>query len=302
MKVTFLGTSGCIPTMERGLPGVLLEYLGEIFLFDCGEGTQRQMRFGKINFMRLDHVFITHLHADHFLGLGGMIQSMDFLERDRPLNIYGPQGIAATIKQLTTLGSFNLDNFEVEAHEVGEGLVLEGERYTISAAKTVHTKNSLAYCFTEKPHRKFDKPKALSLGIPEGRLFSKLQREESVEVEGKKFSPDDVLGDPIAGRKVVYTGDTRPSKKIAAFARGADVLIHEGMYSHEDVEATKDSAHSTTVQAAEIAKQAEAKKLFLVHFSQRYTEPEKLEEEAREVFPESYAAYDLLEIAVPKHW
>jgi len=302
MKITFLGTSGCIPTIERGLPSVLLEYLGEIFLFDCGEGTQRQMRFGKINFMKLDHVFLTHLHADHFLGLGGMIQSMDFLERDRDLNIYGPEGVTETIEKLTNLGTFSLDHFKVKTHEIGPGVVLENKRYTVTAERTIHTKNSLAYCFEEKPHRKFDKPKALALGIPEGRLFSKLQGGEPVEVDGKKFKPEDVLDDPIAGRKIVYTGDTRPSKKIAKFAHGADVLIHEAMYSHEDVEATDDSAHTTTVQAAEIAKAADVGKLYLIHFSQRYTEPAQLEEEARKIFLESHAAYDLLEVPVEKHW
>jgi len=302
MEITFLGTSGCIPTESRGLSAVAVEYLGQLYLFDCGEGTQRQMRHTGMNFMKLDHVFLTHLHADHFLGLGGMIQSMDFLERERPLNVYGPEGVSKTMNALINLGTFKLECFELVTHEVSQGLVFDGGRFTVSCVNTPHTRASVAYCFEEKAHRKFDKPKALSLGIPEGRLFSKLQRGEAVEVKGKKFSPDDVLGDPIPGRKVVYTGDTRPAKNVVELAQGADVLIHECMFSAEDEEATKDAAHSTTKQAAQVAKDAGVKKLYLTHLSQRYTEPEILEAEAREIFPESYVAEDFLKYKVSKHW
>jgi ribonuclease Z len=302
MEITFLGTSGCIPTEKRGLSAVAVDFLGELLLFDCGEGTQRQMRHVGLNFMRLDHVFLTHLHADHFLGLGGMIQSMDFLERDRPLNIYGPAGISETISALLTLGTFELETFKVNAHEVSSGIVLDGGRYTVSCAKTLHTKGSVAYCLEEKAHRKFDKPKALALGIPEGRLYSKLQDGETVSVNGKIFTPDDVLDDPIPGRKLVYTGDTRPSKNVVKLARNADVLIHDSMFSDEDEENTKDAAHSTATQAAQVAKEAGVKKLYLTHISQRYIEPSKLEAEARKIFKESYVASDLTRVKVDKHW
>jgi len=231
-----------------------------------------------------------------------MIQSMDFLERDRPLNIYGPPGVSETIRALLTLGTFELETFKVNTHEVSSGLVLDGGRYTISCAKTIHTRGSVAYCLEEKAHRKFDKPKALALGIPEGRLYSKLQNGETVSVNGKTFTPDDVLDDPIPGRKLVYTGDTRPSKNIVKLAHGADVLIHDCMFSLEDEENTKEAAHSTTKEAAAIAKEAGAKKLYLTHISQRYTEPAKLEAEAREIFPESYVAEDLMRVKVQKRW
>lgn len=302
MEIIFLGTSGCIPTDKRGLSAVGLEYLGELFLFDCGEGTQRQMRHAGLNFMRLDHIFLTHLHADHFLGLGGMIQSMDFLERVRPLHIYGPPGVSETINSLINLGTFHLDNFKVETHEVERGEVFRGDRFTVSAAKTIHTRGSIAYRFAEDDHRKFDKPKALKLGIPEGKLFSQLQKGKSVEVKGKTFTPDDVLGEAIPGRKIVYTGDTRPAKNTVKLAEDADVLIHEAMFSVEDEDATKDAAHSTTTQAAQIAKDANVKRLYLTHLSQRYTEPKKLEAEAKEIFSETYIAEDLLRVKVEKHW
>ncbi len=302
MEVTFLGTSGCIPTEKRGLSAVHLDYLGEHILFDCGEGTQRQMRMAGLNFMNLKNIYITHMHADHFLGLGGMMQSMDFLERKDPITIHGPQGIEESVEKLLTLGTFHLDHLTVKVNEVGEGKVFRGERYAITAANALHSRASLAYCFTEDPHRRFQKQTALDLGVPEGRLFSRLQDGETVEVAGKAITPEMVLSPPINGRKMVYTGDTRPCQSIVELAKGADLLIHESMFSHEDVEATKDAAHSTTVQAAEVAKKAGVKQLALTHISQRYTEPEKLLSEAKAIFPNTIIAEDFLKIQIPKHW
>ncbi|HDI72697.1 MAG: ribonuclease Z [Candidatus Altiarchaeales archaeon] len=303
MELIFLGTSGCVPTKERGLSSILLDYLNEYFLFDCGEGTQRQMRIAGINFMRIDKVFVTHLHADHFLGLGGMIQSMDFLERTRPLDIYGPRGLEKTMEHMLSMGTFKLDSLEVRVHEIDEGVVLKGDRYTISCARTMHTNHSLAYCFEEDPKRKFLKQKAISLGIPEGRLFSKLQRGETIELKGKKITPDQVLSDPIRGRKVVYTGDTRVCNSVIELAKNADILIHDGTYSHEDIEreSVKKAGHSTAKQAAEVAKKANVKKLYLTHISQRYPDAKPLEREAREVFKESYVAEDFMKVRVERH-
>lgn len=302
MQVTFLGTSGCIPTESRGLSAVHLDYLGEHMLFDCGEGTQRQMRICGLNFMNLKNIYVTHLHADHFLGLGGMMQSMDFLERTTTLTIHGPPGMADAVDKLLNIGTFHLDHLSVNVNEVSEGLVFRGGRYTVTCANSLHCSGSLAYCFTEDSHRKFLREKALALGVPEGRLFHKLSSGETVEVDGKKVTPDMVLSDEVAGRKLVYTGDTRPCKSIVELARDADLLIHESMFSHEDVEATKDAAHSTTVQAAEVAAKAQAKQLILTHISQRYTEPEILEKEAKAVFPNTQVAEDFMKVKIEKHW
>lgn len=301
MEVVFLGTSGCVPTKERNLSSILIEYLGEMFLFDCGEGTQRQMRFADINFMRIDNVFLTHLHADHFLGLGGLIQSMDFMKRSRVLHIYGPTGTKETIEKLLSLGTFQMDSMKVETHEVTSGIVKESERYTISCTKTKHTRDSLAYCLEEKPKRRFLKEKALKLGIPEGRLFSRLQSGETIEYKGKKFTPDDVLSEPIKGRKIVYSGDTQPCEAVIQLAADADILIHDGTFSQEDIDAEDRILHSSAYEAAEVAKKANVKKLYLTHISQRYPDTKKLEEEAKKVFPESYIAEDLLRIKVLKH-
>jgi ribonuclease Z len=302
MEVTFLGTSGCIPTEKRGLSAIHLDYLGEHMLFDCGEGTQRQMRLADLNFMNLDNIYITHLHADHFLGLGGMIQSMDFLERERPLNVYGPTGMQDAMDKLLTIGSFRLDFLRVNTHEVGEGIVYEGKRYKITAANTSHTRNSLAYCFTEDPHSKFNRQIAIDLGVPVGPMFKRLSAGELVEVNGKTITPEQVLDPPIVGRKLVYTGDTRPCEAVVELAEGADVLIHESMFSQQDVDATKDAAHSTSRQAAEVAKKANVGRLYLTHISQRYTETGELLAEAREVFPQTYIAEDLMKVKIKKHW
>ena len=302
MELTFLGTSGCIPTKYRGLSAIHIDYLGETMLFDCGEGTQRQMRCGGLNFMHLTSVFITHHHADHFMGLGGMLQSMDFLERETPLLIYGPLGTEELVNKILSLGSFQLDYLKVVTKDVCEGEVHRGERYTVSAYKTVHSKTSLGYVFTEDPHRVFQRETALKLGVPEGILFSKLSAGETVDVKGKTITPDMVLAPPILGRKVVITGDTRPCRATVDAARDADILVHEAMFSEIDKDATQDAAHSTTVDAAKIAAQADVKKLYLTHISQRYTDPEVLEAEAQGHFPASYVASDLLKVKIEKHW
>ncbi len=302
VEITFLGTSGCIPTKERGLSAVHLSYLGETMLFDCGEGTQRQMRCAGLNFMALEAVYLTHLHADHFMGLGGMLQSMDFLEREKPLLVYGPEGTERLIEMITSLGSFHMDYLQVEAKEVSSGMVHRGIRYKVTCAPTEHNRASVAFCFTEDPHRKFDRQKALDLGVPAGRLFKDLSQGESVEVDGKTITAYQVLADPILGRKFVYTGDTRACDAVKELAKNADVLVHEAMFSHEDIEVIRDVAHSTTVQAANIAKNAGVKDLYLTHISQRYTDPSILEAEARQVFENSHIAEDFMKVIVPKHW
>jgi ribonuclease Z len=305
MEIVFLGTGGCVPTETRNLSSVLVSHLNQPYLFDCGEGTQRQMRLAGINFMKIDHIFLTHLHADHFLGLGGMIQSMDFMERTSKLTIHGPTGTRDTVRSLLSAGTFILDHLTLDIHEIQPGPVLDEGKTLISCARTIHTANSLAYCFEEKPHRAFLKQKALELGVPEGRLFSQLQDGREVEVKDKTITPEDVLDKPIPGRKVVYTGDTRPCESVIKLAQNADVLIHDGSFSHEEKELVEESAHSTNVQAAEVAKKANVKRLYLTHISQRYPKKEDLDVllgEARRIFPETYIAEDFMKLQVEKHW
>jgi len=251
--------------------------------------------------MRINNVFISHLHADHFMGLPGLIQSMDFMERKKPLEIYGPTGTADTMDHMLSMGTFRPDALEIQIHEIDEGIAIKGERYSITAIRVEHTRNSLGFIFQEDPKRTFIKQKALDLGIPEGHLFSKLQRGEAVEYKGKVYKPDQVLSDPVPGRKIAYTGDTRACDAVRRMAKDADILIHDGTYSQADLDKVEDRDHSTAAQAAQTAKEAGVKKLYLTHISQRYPDPKMLQEEARAIFPESYIAEDLMRIKVPKH-
>ena len=296
MEIIFLGTAGTVPTETRSHPAVVLEHLQEYFLFDCGEGTQRQMRLAKINPMRIDRIFITHLHADHILGLGGLIRSLDFMGRGKELYIYGPGGIEEILRHVISIGIYRPHHFDVKIGVVEKGVVMEGKGYTITSAPTKHTENvnSVAYCFEEHSKRTFLKQKALDLGVPEGRLFSRLQHGHSVEIGGKVITPDDVLSDPIAGRKVVYTGDTKPCEGVMKLAENADVLIHDACLDSSLEAKAAAYGHSTARQAAEVAKKAKAKLLFLIHHSPRYKDLSILEEEAKAVFENSVAAVDFL--------
>ncbi|ODS37270.1 ribonuclease Z [Candidatus Altiarchaeales archaeon WOR_SM1_SCG] len=311
MEIVFLGTAGTVPTETRNHPALVIDYLNEPFLFDCGEGTQRQIRLAKINPMRINHIFITHFHADHILGLGGLIRSIDFMGRENELNIYAPPGFDRILENLISIGAYRPNRFGINVRKAGEGVILEGENYKVTCTQTDHTGvRSVAYCFSENDKRTFLKQKALSLGVPEGRLFSKLQKGNPVEIEIKDknkilkkiISPDDVLSDPVPGRKVIYTGDTKPCENVIKIAKNCDVLIHDSTFSEEQGEVVDDMGHSTAKQAAVVAKSANAGSLYLMHISQRYTEPEKLVKEARAVFEKSYIANDFMRVKVGKHW
>lgn len=305
MKITFLGTAASIPTKKRNLSAIALEYLGELFLFDCGEGTLRQMMISDINFMNINHIFITHMHADHILGIGGLIQSMDFLERKKVLNIHGGFGIKEVMNKILSTGNFILDSFELKVHELNPEetvMALDEKKYAVKCFKTLHSKGSLGYVFEEKEKRKFLKEKALKLGIPEGPLYSKLQDGETIKTGGKTITPEDVLEKPQKGRKIVYTGDTIPCREIIEASKDCDLLIHDSTYSEADKELIKDHGHSTAEEAAKTAKKANAKKLYLTHISQRYANKEPLEKEAQSIFKNSYIAEDFTTIKIEKKW
>lgn len=309
MRIIFLGTGGSIPTKERGLPAIIIEYLNQLYLFDCGEGTLRQiMKFStkndKLNFMNIDNIFITHFHADHILGLGGLIHSMNFLERKKNLNIYGCKGIKDAIEKILMIEtknftSINLKNFNINIYEINsDSLILEEEKFKIYAFKTEHSKESFGYVFEEKEKRKFLKEKALALGIPEGHLYSKLQNGKTINFNGKIITPDDVLSEPIKGRKIVYTGDTAPCENVVKFSKDADVLICDSTYFHQDIDKISDHLHSTSLQAAEMALKANVKALYLIHISQRYKDSKILEEEAKKIFKNTYITKDFLTVKI----
>ena len=299
MRIIFLGTSGSWPTIKRSAPSLAIKRSGEVILFDCGEGTQRQLQKSNLSYMQISKIFITHFHGDHFLGIPGLVQTMQLNDRELPLHIYGPKGMIKLVNQLLTLGYFS-PNYKIISHEVDEGSILDFNDYTISIIRVKHGVPTIAYCLEEKMRPgKFNKPKALKLGIPEGPLFSKLQRGEEITLEnGKKIKPNMVLGPPRKGRKIVISGDTNPIEKMIDFAKNADVLIHEATFDFSFEDISSSYGHSTAKQAANIAKKANVDKLLLNHISPRYLDSNIIQNEAREVFKNSYAVKDFQEIDV----
>lgn len=298
LYIYFLGTGGSWPTVQRNVSAVAIKRGGEIILFDCGEGTQRQLQKSKISYMQIKKIFITHYHGDHFLGLPGLIQTFQLNDREEPLHVYGPKGIGKIVSDIIHLGYFK-PSYDIFAYEMKPGDEIKFEGYKIKCIDVCHNVPTLAYCLEEdiRPGR-FNKKKALELGIPEGPLFRKLQNGESVNMNGKIVTPEMVLGPPRPGRKITISGDTMPCEKLVKFAKGSDVLIHDATFDSSLEERAIEYGHSTARQAAEIAKRAEVEKLILTHISPRYKDAKLLEEEAREIFPNTWVAHDFMELEV----
>jgi len=299
MRIAFLGTSGSMPSNERGASSVVVRRGRELLMFDCGEGTQRQMVKSGIGFQRPMRVFITHLHGDHVLGLPGLLQSMSLLRREKELHIYGPEGLVKFVKAFSE--SLGGPQFRVILYEVTEpGVVHEEEGYRVEAVKAAHRTNSWSYGLFESPRPgRFNHEKAREMGIPEGPAWNMLQHGEDMEIEGVVFRPDMVCGPPREGRSVIYSGDTSPNDDLVELAKGADVLIHESTFLDELSDRAKEDGHSTAVQAAEVAKKAGVGQLILTHISSRYPEPNAMLTEAKKVFDNVVVAWDLMEIDVP---
>ena len=299
LSIIFLGTGGSWPTVRRNVSSVAVKRGSEIILFDCGEGTQRQFQKSKLSYMQISKVFITHFHGDHFLGLPGLIQTMQLNDRDKSLHIYGPEGMIKLAQQLLSLGYFK-PGYDIVACEVEDGDVLDFDEYIIHVLKVKHNVPAFAYALEEHMRPgKFNKPKALELGIPEGPLFSKLQRGETVTLKnGKKITPDIVLGPPRKGRKIVISGDTKPYDKMIDFSKDADVLIHDATFDSELEDIATEYGHATAFQAADIAKKAHVENLFLTHISPRYLDHRVLENDARKVFKNSFVPKDFQEVEV----
>jgi len=300
LTVIFLGTGGSIPTPQRGLSAVAIRRKTELLLFDCGEGTQRQMIQAGVGFHRKAKVFVTHLHGDHVLGLPGLLQTMSLLDRTKKLEIYGPQGIKAFVEAINQTVRFSL-TFPVQVSEVEAGLVCEEKEYQVYSAPSDHMDHSLAYALIEKPRPgRFNTEKAKELGVPEGPLWSKLQGGSSVKLPSERIvKPETVLGHPRPGRKIVYSGDTRQSENLVELAENADLLIHEATFDDELKERAVEDGHSTPSIAAETAKKAGVKRLFLTHISARYKDASLLLEQARKIFVNTELAEDFLRLELP---
>lgn len=288
-----------MPSPARGVSAIALQADGDVLLFDCGEGTQRQFMVSAVSFMRVSTIFISHFHGDHFLGLPGLVQSMNFSGREAPLWIYGPAGMIELAKTLVSLGHFSL-TFPISVGEMKEGDIIELGGLTVTAVEGDHTVPELAYVVEEKERRgRFLPECAKELGVPPGPLFGKLQTGQEVRVGDRVIEPSMVMGPPRRGRKVVISGDTRPVDRLITAARGASVLVHEATLDSSLAEGARAYGHSTAREAGEVARDAGAGMLVLTHFSNRYEDTSSLEAEARSVFPNVVAATDLMTIEVP---
>lgn len=284
LQIVFLGTSAAAPTAYRNLSGLFVKREGQGFLFDCGEGTQRQMiRFG--TGFSLDAVFFTHFHADHYLGIIGFVRTLSMLGRTTPLVMYGPKPAATFLPKVIRLGVEDVA-LPIEIVEVEPGQrILQGNGFHVEAFATDHRIPSIGYALVEdmRPGR-FDITKARSLGIPEGPLFGKLQRGEAIVLpDGRAIASADVVDAPRFGRKIVISGDTRPCDGTLAASENADILIHEATFGDLEQARARETRHSTAREAALIARDARVKRLVLTHLSTRYDrEAHTLLHQARE--------------------
>jgi ribonuclease Z len=302
LRVTFLGTAGAVPTTERNPSGVFLNREGDCLLFDAGEGTQRQMmRFG--TGFSVSDVFLTHLHGDHVYGLPGLLETLDFNDRAEPLTIHTPRRTREDVTALLTACGGS-PSFPVHVAEVAPGeTAIEAEDYEVRAFATDHRTTSVGYALIEEDRKgRFDRERAEELGVPVGPKFSRLHEGEPVELEdGTVVEPDQVVGRPRPGRRVVYTGDTRPCQSAIDVAADADLLIHDATFGSEYADRARDTGHATAREAAAVANAAGATRLVLTHVSSRYAgDASVLAREASEAFDgEARVAHDGLEIEVP---
>jgi ribonuclease Z len=302
MRVTFLGTSGAIPTTRRAPSAVAVAREGERFLFDCGEGTQRQMMRFNTGF-DVSHVFVTHLHGDHVLGLPGLVQTLDFNGRTDPLAIHAPRGSREQVRDLVTAAGHRSE-FPIRVNEVGPGAVAyDGDGFEVRAVETDHRTAAVGYALVEddRPGR-FDRDRAEELGVPVGPKFGRLHEGESVELDdGRVVRPEQVVGPPRPGRRVVYTGDTRPVDAVVDAASDADLLVHDATFADDQAERARRTGHATAREAGEIAARAGVDRLALTHVSSRYAgETGRLAVEASEAFDgECFVAEDGQTVEVP---
>ncbi len=298
IRVRFLGTAAALPTVRRNVSGIAVQREGRSLLWDCGEGTQRQiMRYG--TGFSFDHIFITHAHADHLLGLPGLLRTMGLQGRRQGMTVYGPAGTEATLRAAVRLGAVR-QAFPVEIRGLPPGGRVDFAGWAVHAFRADHGVPALGYALVEeaRPGR-FDVETARRLGVPEGPLFGRLHRGESIVVEGRIVSPDDVVGPPRPGRRVVYGGDSRPTREAVEMAMGADLLIHEATFGADEEKRARETRHSTAAEAARVAARAGVRELLLTHVSARYSEtPVRLEEQAKAVFPASRVARDGLEVEI----
>jgi ribonuclease Z len=298
LSVLFLGTAGSVPTVQRAPASILVRRGGDRVLIDCGEGTQRQL-LRSVGLPDVEQIFLTHYHADHFLGLPGMLKTFAMRGREVPLTIYGPPGLRSLMSDLRRV--YGRLTYEVRMHELRPTDAVEMDGWRIGAYAAVHRLEALGYALVEdeRPGR-FDPALAQRLGVVPGPEYGRLQRGEAVEANGHTIQPRDVMGESRPGRTLVFTGDTEPCDATVAVAHGADLLVHDGTFADEEAERARKTGHSTARQAAEVAERAAVSLLALTHLSSRYFAP-TIEKEARTVFERTVVPRDFDVIEVPYH-
>jgi ribonuclease Z len=301
LDLVFLGTAGSMPTAQRAPAAILVRRGGERLLFDCAEGTQRQLLRSIVGLVELRELFITHFHADHVLGIPGMLKTFALRGRELPLELYGPKGLVDLFGSLRrVVGKLTYD---VRLTELEPGDVLERDGYRLATFPVDHGASALGWSLIEatRPGR-FDVAGADALGVPDGPDRGVLQRGGEVTLaDGRTIAPDQVLGPPRPGRKLVLTGDTAPSDGIVEAAWGADVLVTEATFSDEERDRAEETRHQTATQAAELAARADVGLLALTHLSSRYFGPE-IAREAREIFPATVVPrdFDVVDLPFPE--
>ncbi|OJH36169.1 ribonuclease Z [Cystobacter ferrugineus] len=301
LRLTFLGTSAAQPTLHRNLSGLAVKANTDLLLFDCGEGSQRQMvRYG--TGFTVDAVFFTHFHADHYLGIIGFLRTLGMMGRDSAVQLYGPPTARRLLNQAVHLGVESL-SFPVEIHELRDGDTVRRRGYSVQAVAVDHRINALGYVLQEDERPgKFNLEKVKALGVPSGPLYGQLQRGEPVQLaDGRTIRPEEVVGEPRPGRRLVISGDTRPCPAMVKASREADLLIHESTFSDDEQARALETRHSTAREAAQVAREAGARRLILTHLSSRHdTDPSRLLAQAREEFKGPVeVAHDGLTVELP---
>lgn len=300
MNIVFLGTGAPFPTKERNVTAIMVQLGSDAILFDCGEGTQRQMLHTSVSFMKIKRIYISHMHGDHIFGLPGLVQTMGLNNRTEPLDILVPQGFAQDIKSLLEIGVGGRP-FDVTIKEMALDYAETLGEFTLRTIYIDHSTPTVALSIEEAPRRgRFDRKKAEALGIPPGPLYSRITEGESVTVSGKVIAPSDIMGPSRPGRKVVICADTAPCPQLEQFAKGVHVLIYEATFDDAMANKAQEFKHSTNIQAANVAKRCEAKNLILYHFSTRYDQEDvdKMVSDCKAIFPNVVAANDLDEFTL----
>jgi ribonuclease Z len=300
MKIIFLGTSAAIPTATRGLASTAIYRDGELLLFDVGEGTQKNFMLARLGINHKMKVFITHMHADHCIGILGLLQTMTLLGRKKKLDIYGEPKIEEFINQNIRIIRFGL-SFELDIHIIrDEGVIVKEFDHQISCCRSAHSVLSYSFLIEEfdRPGR-FNVNKAIKLGIPKGKLFKKLQNGEDIILNGSLIKSNDIIGPKRKGRKIGISGDTRPSFELEKFFANSDILIFEATYTQDKYLNAVKTFHSTATEAARLAKASKSNRLFLTHFSSRYKDPSLLLNEAKSIYENVELAEDLKTVDVP---